>query len=79
MANPTQHQQRDSSLNSPSREHPISPRCQPHVKTKYENLEKTCGEEYCIPSSPTSSPVSVLKMDLRRFVSKLSLLVLTFT
>ena len=45
MANSTQHQQRHTSLNSTSKEHPISPRCQPHLKTNYENLEKNYGEE----------------------------------
>ena len=79
MANSTQCLQRDTSLNSLLREHPISPRCQPHLKTNYENLEKNYGEENCIPSSPTSSPVLVLKMDLGCFVNKLSLLVSTFT
>ena len=79
MANSIQRQQRDTSVNSPSREHPISPRCQPHLKTNYENLEKNYGEENYIPSSLTSSPIPVLKMDLGRLVSKLSLLVSTFT
>ena len=79
MANSIQRQQGDTSLNSPLREHLISPRCQPHLKTNYKNLEKNYDEENCIPSSLTSSPVLVLKMDLGHFVSKLSLLVSTFT